>query len=361
MAGQGAEFYSFTASLFWHYLTYAVKTFIFNPKILILNGIIKIMPISNTPPTKVQILEINADNDGQRIDNFLMSKLKGLPKSHIYKILRSGEVRVNKGRIKPNHRLVSGDMVRIPPVRVSESKHPDIPDRFIEELNESILFENDDLVIINKPSGLAVHAGSNVAFGVIDILRADRFENKFIELVHRLDRQTSGCLVLAKSRIALTQLNALFNSNHDITKQYLTLTKGNWPEAEHRIDAPLSKNEIKGGERMVTVNPEGKTAVSLFRPIEQFDDCSLVEVTLLTGRTHQIRVHAASENHPVAGDDKYGNKEFNKNMKKAGLSRMYLHARYLAFNLNGPIQVTAPLEDTLKDIIETLRNNEKSI
>lgn len=319
------------------------------------------MPIPNTPPTQVQNVEINADNDGQRIDNFLMSKLKGLPKSRIYKILRSGEVRVNKGRIKPSHRITIGDIVRIPPVRISESKHPDIPDRFIDEINDSILFENDDVFIINKPAGLAVHAGSNIAFGVIDILRADRFKDHFIELVHRLDRQTSGCLVLAKSRTALTELNALFNSNNSIKKQYLTLTKGNWTESEHRIDAPLSKNEIKGGERMVTVNPAGKTAVSLFRPIEQFSHSSLVEVTLLTGRTHQIRVHAASENHPVAGDEKYGDKSFNKALKKLGLNRMFLHARHLSFNLNGPIRVTAPLEDTLKETIETLRNNDQSI
>lgn len=316
------------------------------------------MPIPNIPPTKVQNIEINADNDGQRIDNFLMSKLKGLPKSRIYKILRSGEVRVNKGRIKPSHRIVTGDIVRIPPVRITESKHPDIPDRFFDEINNSILFENDDVFIINKPAGLAVHAGSNIAFGVIDILRAERFKDHFIELVHRLDRQTSGCLVLAKSRNALTQLNALFNSNKEIKKQYLTLTKGNWTESEHRIDAPLSKNEIKGGERMVTVNPNGKTAVSLFKPVEQFNDCSLVEVTLLTGRTHQIRVHAASENHHVAGDEKYGDKNFNKRIKGLGLGRMFLHARHLSFNLNGPIQVTAPLEAPLKNIIETLRNNE---
>lgn len=316
------------------------------------------MTIPNTPPTKVQNIEINADNDGQRIDNFLMSKLKGLPKSRIYKILRSGEVRVNKGRIKPSHRLIIGDIVRIPPVRITESKHPDIPDRFFEEINNSFLFENDDVFIINKPAGLAVHAGSNISFGVIDILRAERFKDQFIELVHRLDRQTSGCLVLAKSRNALTQLNALFNSNKAIKKQYLTLTKGNWSESEHRIDAPLSKNEIKGGERMVTVNPDGKTAVSLFKPVEQFADCSLVEVTLLTGRTHQIRVHAASENHHVAGDEKYGDKAFNKRIKSLGLGRMFLHARHLAFDLNGPIQVTAPLEDSLKNIIKTLRNNE---
>lgn len=315
------------------------------------------MTIPNPPTPKVQFLEINADNDGQRIDNYLMSKLKGVPKSRIYKILRSGEVRVNKGRIKPSHRLVSGDMVRIPPVRVSESKHPDIPDRFFSEINDAILFENDDLMIINKPPGLAVHAGSGISFGVIDILRAERFADKFIELVHRLDRQTSGCLVLAKSRIALTGLNALFNSSNAIKKQYLTLTMGTWPESENRIDAPLSKNEVKGGERMVSVNPNGKTAVSIFKPIEKFNNCSLVEVTLLTGRTHQIRVHAASEDHPVGGDEKYGNKAFNKQLKAMGLSRMFLHARHLEFNFNGPVHVTAPIETTLKTLIENLRNN----
>lgn len=319
------------------------------------------MSIPNSPAIKVQTLEINADNDGQRIDNYLMSKLKGVPKSRIYKILRSGEVRVNKGRIKPSHRLASGDMVRIPPVRISESKHPTIPDRLIEELNEAVLFENDDLIIINKPAGLAVHAGSNINYGVIDILRAERFANSFIELAHRLDRQTSGCLVLAKSRHALTQLHALFNSNQALTKQYLTLTKGHWPEVTQRIDAPLSKNEVKAGERMVTVNPSGKTAVSLFKQTEQFTDSALVEVTLLTGRTHQIRVHAASENHPVAGDEKYGDKVFNQQMKKIGLNRMFLHARFLKFDLNGPIQVTAPLEQKLKNIIETLRQHEKSL
>ena len=313
------------------------------------------MTILDNPPTKVQNLEITADNDGQRIDNYLMSKLKGVPKSRIYKILRSGEVRVNKGRIKPGHRLNSGDIVRIPPVRVNESQTSNIPERFINELNDAVLFENDDLIIINKPAGLAVHAGSNVAFGVIDILRADRFANKFIELVHRLDRQTSGCLVLAKSRIALTQLNALFNSSHDIKKQYLTLTKGKWADTEHRIDAPLSKSEIKSGERMVTINPQGKNAVSLFKPVEQFSICSLVEVTLLTGRTHQIRVHAASQQHPVAGDEKYGDKVFNKELKQLGLNRMFLHARHLEFTFNGLINVTAPLDDQLKNLIETLR------
>ncbi|MDH5518607.1 MAG: RluA family pseudouridine synthase [Gammaproteobacteria bacterium] len=313
------------------------------------------MPNPNTPAIKVQTLEINADNDGQRIDNYLMSKLKGVPKSRIYKILRSGEVRVNKGRIKPSHRLVSGDMVRIPPVRITESKHHTIPERLINELNHAVLFENDDLIILNKPAGLAVHGGSNIDYGVIDILRADRFADRFIELAHRLDRQTSGCLVLAKSREALTQLHALFNSSQALTKQYLTLTKGQWPDDVQRIDAPLSKNEIKAGERMVTVNPGGKAALSLFKQTEQFTDSSLVEVTLLTGRTHQIRVHAASEGHPVAGDEKYGDKEFNQQMKKIGLNRMFLHARYLKFDLNGPIQITAPLEQKLKNLIESLR------
>lgn len=316
------------------------------------------MSILNTPQIKVQNLEINADNDGQRIDNYLMSKLKGVPKSRIYKILRSGEVRVNKGRIKPSHRLVSGDIVRIPPVRVSETQQHPIPERMIKELDNSVLFENDDVLILNKPAGLAVHAGSGIAFGVIDILRAGRFANTFIELVHRLDRQTSGCLVLAKSRSALTQLNALFNSNHDVKKQYLALTMGHWDEGKNRIDSPLSKNEVKGGERMVTVNPNGKNAVSLFKTTERFKNSSLVEVTLLTGRTHQIRVHAASEGHPVAGDEKYGDKVFNKQMKAAGLKRMFLHARTLEFYLDGPISITAPLDDNLRNTIETLRTYE---
>lgn len=307
---------------------------------------------------KVQFIEINDDNNDQRVDNFLMSKLKGVPKSRIYKILRSGEVRVNKGRVKPSHRLKATDIVRIPPVYIDEQQTASIPERLIEEINQNILFENDDVLVINKPAGLAVHAGSGIAFGVIDILRAKRFKDSFIELAHRLDRETSGCLVLAKSRIALTQLNALFTSDNAITKQYLTLTKGNWPDGENRIEAPLSKNEVKSGERMVTINANGKHAISLFRPTEQFSECSLAEVTLLTGRTHQIRVHANSEGHPVAGDTKYGDKTFNKQLKAIGLKRMFLHARHLEFNLNGPVNVTAPLDDNLKNVIENLRKNE---
>lgn len=311
----------------------------------------------NTPLPKVQNIEINSDNAGQRIDNYLLSKLKGVPKSRIYKILRSGEVRVNKGRIKPSHRLSLGDIVRIPPVRVSEETAASIPIYLIQQLNESVLFENDDLIIINKPAGMAVHAGSNVAYGVIDILRADRFKDIFIELVHRLDRETSGCLVLAKNRQALISLHNLFKSDREVTKQYLALTMGSWPEGENRIDLPLAKNEVKGGERMVTVNDGGKSAISLFVPTEQFNNCNLVEVTLLTGRTHQIRVHAASQHHPVAGDDKYGDREFNKAMKTAGLKRMFLHARHIDFELNGQINVTAPLDDKMKQLIEQLRLN----
>jgi len=317
------------------------------------------MTTSEITSGKVQFVEISADNNGQRIDNFLMSKLKGVPKSRIYKILRSGEVRVNKGRVKPSQRLQTNDLVRIPPVQFNEKQTLTIPENLIDKLNQSILFENDDLLVINKPSGLAVHAGSGVSFGIIDILRAQRFKDNFIELAHRLDRETSGCLVLAKNRNTLTQLNALFTSGDSVTKQYLTLTKGNWPEGENRVDAPLSKNEIKSGERMVTINPGGKNAISLFRPTEQFSDCSLVEVTLLTGRTHQIRVHANSQNHPVAGDTKYGDKIFNKRLKAVGLKRMFLHSRLLAFDLNGHISVTAPLDNSLKSVIENLRNHEQ--
>lgn len=323
------------------------------------------MTAVNSSPGKVQFVEIGSDNDGQRVDNFLLSKLKGVPKSRIYKILRSGEVRVNKGRVKPSTRLVVNDVVRIPPVRMAEQQSQTIPDSLIREIDENILFENNDIIIINKPAGLAVHAGSNIKLGVIDILRADRFKDNFIELAHRLDRQTSGCLVLAKSRQVLTELNKLMTSENAVSKQYLALTQGNWAEGEHRINAPLSKNEIKGGERMVTVNPEGKKAISLFTPSEQFTNCSLVDIKLLTGRTHQIRVHASHEGHPVAGDSKYGDKTFNKQMKEIGLKRMFLHARTLEFDLNGHINVTAPLDANLQKVINNLRinaaNNEEKI
>ena len=317
------------------------------------------MSVSNTPSEKVQFVEITRDNDGQRVDNFLLSKLKGVPKSRIYKILRSGEVRVNKGRVKPSTRLSVNDVVRIPPVRLSQKQSAEISDKLIQLIDDNVLFENKDIIVINKPAGLAVHAGSNISFGVIDILRADRFKDQFIELAHRLDRQTSGCLVLAKSREALTQLNKLMTSESAVSKQYLSLTLGHWPERENRVDAPLSKNELKGGERMVTVNPAGKMASSIFTVTENYKTCSLTEVKLLTGRTHQIRVHASSQGHAVAGDSKYGDKEFNKEIKKTGLKRMFLHARQLEFDLNGPIKVTAPLDDNLQQVIETLRNNEE--
>lgn len=315
------------------------------------------MTTTNSPTEKVQFLEINQDNDGQRVDNFLLSKLKGVPKSRIYKIVRSGEVRVNKGRVKPSTRLKASDIIRIPPVRLAEKQNTQIPDKLVQLLDENILFENNDLIIVNKPAGLAVHAGSSISYGVIDILRADRFKGQFIELAHRLDRQTSGCLVLAKSRDALTRINTLMTSDHAVSKQYLALTLGHWPEQENIIDAPLSKNEIKGGERMVTVNPDGKKAISIFTVTESFKDCSLVEVKLLTGRTHQIRVHASSEQHAIAGDTKYGDKTFNKLMKNLGLKRMFLHARALEFELNGPISVTAPLDENLQHVIENLRND----
>jgi len=309
--------------------------------------------------TPAQFIEIVSDNDGQRVDNFLLSKLKGVPKSRIYKILRSGEVRVNKGRVKPSTRLNTNDIVRIPPMRLSEQTNNEIPQYLIEELNASVLYEDSSVFIINKPAGLAVHAGSNIAYGVIDILRADRFKDQFIELVHRLDRKTSGCLVLAKSRQALTRLNTLFTTESGIKKQYLALTKDHWQETETRIDAPLSKNEVKGGERMVTVNENGQQAISLFTVTEKFKTCSLMEVVLLTGRTHQIRVHASYLDHPIAGDSKYGDKEFNKQIKKLGLKRMFLHARELEFTLDSPIKVTAPLDTHLQKAIETLRSHEE--
>lgn len=306
--------------------------------------------------SNVKTLVINEDNAGQRIDNYLLSRLKGVPKSRIYKILRSGEVRVNKGRIKPGYRLQEGDTIRIPPVRMSESTPSTIPEHLIYEIQNSVLYEDPDILAINKPAGMAVHAGSGIQFGIIDILRTmPEYAGKFLELAHRLDRQTSGCLILCKNRDTLTRLNQQMNAGNAIEKHYLALTLGHWPQDINEANKPLMKNIMQSGERLVKVDPDGKKAISIFTQTERFDSCSLVDVQLLTGRTHQIRVHAASENHAIAGDDKYGDKAFNRAMKAAGLKRMFLHARRVAFEIDNPIEIIAPLDDNLKFVLDNLR------
>ena len=315
---------------------------------------------SSTQKThSVQFIEITDSNAGQRLDNFLLSLEKGVPKSRIYRALRKGEVRVNKGRKKQTYKLQLGDTVRIPPLRVTEKTISNTVSDFLrQQLTESILHEDDDLLILNKPSGLAVHAGSGIDQGIIEALRIIRAELPFLELVHRLDRDTSGCLLLAKSRTALLHLQQQM-VEHDINKRYLTLLKDSWGQEEKTVIAPLLKNTVSAGERMVQVNDEGKYAETLFIPLQQFPSAQLTEVVLFTGRTHQIRVHAKHIGHPLAGDDKYGQRAFNKQMKKAGLKRLFLHAWKLGIthpNTNEALQIEAPIPMPLQTFICNMSN-----
>jgi 23S rRNA pseudouridine955/2504/2580 synthase len=308
---------------------------------------------------KVQFLEINANQAGQRIDNFLLSLEKGVPKSRIYRALRKGEVRVNKGRIKQTYKLQSGDVVRVPPLRVTEKTTPDtISDSLKQALLANILFEDDSMLVINKPSGLAVHAGSQIQLGLIEALRVIKPEQDFLELVHRLDRDTSGCLMVAKSRDSLLNLQQQMQSD-EIDKRYLTLLKGNLASKEELVEQSLQKNTLSSGERMVVIDPTGKKAKTLFLQQQLLPQAQLTEVKLYTGRTHQIRVHSAWLGHPVAGDDKYGDREFNKSLKNYGLKRLFLHAWRLGIRhpLSGePMQLEAPLPDNLKTVIENLQS-----
>lgn len=316
------------------------------------------------PPTtapKVQFVEISADHAGQRIDNYLMCQLKGVPKSLVYRIVRKGEVRVNKGRIKPEYRLKEGDMVRIPPVRQAEKKEPGkASDKVLKQIESRIIFEDKRIMVINKPSGLAVHGGSGLSFGLIEALRELRPNDKSLELVHRLDRDTSGCLIIAKKRSALRRLHEQLREG-SMDKRYMALLKGKWKGTSKWVDAPLLKNVIKSGERLVFVDPKGKDARTQFSPYSVGDEASLMSVKLDTGRTHQIRVHAQHLGYPIAGDNKYGDDEFNRQMKSKGLKRLFLHAFSLKFYLpdvetgeDVPIYVEAPLDEALVNILNKL-------
>ena len=306
----------------------------------------------------MELVEISADLAGQRIDNFLLNRLKGAPRSLIYRIVRRGEVRVNKGRIRPEYRLKAGDTVRIPPVKLAPRSIPPRPGtQVLRQLEAAILYEDDRLLILNKPSGLAVHGGSGLSYGVIEGLRALRPQAPYLELVHRLDRETSGCLLIAKKRSALRRLHELLRSNR-MDKRYLALLKGRWRGGSRQVTAPLLKNVLRSGERMVRVDPAGKVASSIFRPLAVSNAASLVEVKLETGRTHQVRVHAASLAQPIAGDDKYGDDDFNRQMRAAGLKRLFLHARSLRFQLaegEPAIEVSAPLDDELQQLLDKLK------
>lgn len=309
---------------------------------------------------QVQWLTISDEQAGQRIDNFLMARLKGVPKARVYNILRKGEVRVNKGRIKPDYRLQPGDLLRIPPVRVAQRPAPGKPsNQLIRTLENSVLFENDGLLVINKPPGLAVHGGSGVSLGLIEVLRLMRPEARYLELVHRLDRGTSGCIMVAKKRSYLRHLQAALRHKRGVRKVYQALVLGQWPAERQRIDAPLLKLESNNGkERIVKVHPEGKSSLTEFRVLQAYTDYTLMEARPLTGRTHQIRVHAQYAGHSLAGDERYGDDHANERLRKLGMRRLFLHAAELGFYLPDESELTvvqAPLSEDLTAALALLR------
>ena len=271
--------------------------------------------------------------EGQRLDNFLLRELKGVPRSHVYRLLRRGEVRVNGGRAKPDYRLAAEDLVRLPPVReppVAGAAPGRAPDALLATVRDALVHEDERILAFNKPAGLAVHGGSGLSFGFIEALRALRPDEP-LELAHRLDRDTSGCLIVARTRAALRELHALLREGQ-VEKHYTALVAGRWRLGRKKIDAPVLTNVRQGGERMVRVHAEGKAAVSIFAPREHYRDlASLMDIEIHTGRTHQIRVHAVFTGHPVAGDDKYGEREFTARMRGFGLRRMFLHSTTIAF------------------------------
>jgi len=311
--------------------------------------------------SSVQYVEAGEGDDGQRLDNFLMRILKGVPRTHVYRLLRKGEVRVNSKRARPDQRVAVGDRIRLPPIRRPEpaaegSVRPPSPS-LRKLVTGAIVYEDDDLLVLNKPAGVAVHGGSGMAHGVIEVLRAARPDAKELDLVHRLDRETSGCLVVAKRRAALRDLHAQLREGL-AEKRYLALVCGKWNLGQKRIELPLATGERRGGERHVAVRTHGQLAVSTFRPVRFFGNvASLLEVEIGTGKTHQIRVHAAYAGHPVAGDDKYGDRECNEALKNYGLNRMFLHAASIGVNRPGthePLHVSAPLSADLHAVLEAL-------
>lgn len=282
---------------------------------------------------QVSFLTVDDEHADRRLDNFLIGHFGSIPKTRIYQMIRKGEVRVNKGRIKQNYRLQTGDMVRIPPVHLTPRENSSRPPEWLSELiRNSIIHEDEYLIAINKPSNVAVHSGSGVEYGVIEILRAQRPEVHFLELVHRLDRATSGCLLIAKDHKTLRGMHHILKSG-GVKKNYLALLKGQLMDTLRTVNVPLSKTGTIPGDRKVTVDNTGKRALTHFHLLERFSVASLSRVELMTGRTHQIRVHAAYIEHPLAGDDKYGDWEFNRAMKKSGLKRLFLHAETLSFEM----------------------------
>ena len=303
----------------------------------------------------VRFLTVDRHSDGQRLDNYLVGQLKGVPKSWLYRVVRRGEVRVNKGRCKPDRRVRAGDVVRVPPMRVAERAVGTVPPALCERIEGAVLHEDGGLLVLDKPAGIAVHGGSGVSHGVIEILRASRPQAGFLELAHRLDRETSGCLMVAKQRPVLRELQQLQREGR-IRKRYVALLAGRTRKGAWRVDQPLRKNTLAGGERIVRVDPEGKPAVTDFRVIRRFDRYTLVEAELHTGRTHQIRVHARASGQPIVGDAKYGEPESERGARDQGLRRLFLHAATLEWSdgAGHAFAVEAPLADELGAFLDGL-------
>ena len=309
---------------------------------------------------KVRLVSIDADDAGQRVDNYLVRVLKGVPKTRVYRIIRKGEVRVNKKRVTAAYRLQDGDVLRIPPIRVAEKTDKVlVGGGLTEKLESSIIYEDDQLIIINKPSGIAVHGGSGINFGVIEAMRKIRPDARSLELVHRLDRDTSGCLMIAKRRSMLRYLHNQFQEDK-VSKIYNALVIGRWPSRKVLVNAPLLKNTLQSGERMVRVDLDGKKSRTRYQVLERYnhqgESATLVEASPITGRTHQIRVHCLHAGYAILGDDKYGTDEDNKRYRNFGLKRLFLHAARLKFTLpdGTPLTVDAPLSPDLQAVLETL-------
>lgn len=311
----------------------------------------------HSPKSAVTLRKITAEEAGQRIDNFLMRLFKTVPRSRVYRLVRKGEVRVNRKRVEAEYRIQEGDEVRLPPVRIDAGDEPGRPSTSLLELIErAVIFQDKHLLVIDKPAGVAVHGGSGMSFGVIEALRASR-PHETLELVHRLDRDTSGCLLVARDRATLTALHALIR-NGGMHKTYLALVAGSWQLGTKRIDAPLATDNRQHGERHVRVAAAGKDSVSVFKPVQFLGSlATLMEVDIPTGRTHQIRVHASFAGHPLLGDDKYGDRERNAELRRHGLKRTFLHAQSVAFEWPGsgvPFHASAPLPSDLAAVLDAV-------
>lgn len=305
--------------------------------------------------TSVQFISLSEEESGQRLDNFLLRTLSGVPKTRIYKAIRKGEVRVNKGRAKPETKLASGDMIRIPPLDVAEVSEPAaIPDRWFKRIANSIVYDDKNLIVLNKPTGLAVHGGSGVTFGLIESLRQIFPNQRYLELVHRLDRDTSGLIMVAKRAATLRELHQLLRGD-GVDKRYLALVHGKWPAHRVRVEASLAKSGLSSGERVVRVSAEGRRSVTDFRVVERFSGATLIEAKPITGRTHQIRVHAQHAGHPIMGDPKYASEDQLLFARSTGLKRLFLHAHQLGFKLDGKrYTFEAPLDLELQKVCESL-------